>query len=179
MSTPCCGCVAETDYGTGTLTGDGSQDSPYGLQQIDPTFKRPVVRASRNSGQNISNGIATPIQFTTEDFDSHNMWTVGSPSVFTIPIAGLYLFGINVGWQASANTVREVFFRQNGVTELQRYSNLKSDVAVAFHGYDMSYQWYFQAGDTLEAVAFQSSGGTLTVGALRTAMWVMYLGKKV
>ena len=179
MSEPCCGCEVVSDYGTGTLAGDGSVDNPYTLQQIDPTFKRPVVRASRNTGQNISSGVATPIQFTTEDFDSHAMWAVGSPSVFTIPIAGLYLFGINVGWQASASAVREVFFRQNGSIELQRYSNLKSDVAVAFHGYDMTYQWYFSAGDTLEAVAFQTSGGVLTVGALRTAMWVMYLGKKV
>lgn len=179
MSEPCCGCEVESDYGTGTINGDGSVANPYTLQQIDPTFKRPVVRASRTTNQSIPNSTITPIQFTTEDFDTHAMWVVGSPSVFTIAIAGLYLFGINVAWQSSANAVREVYFRQNGSIELQRNSCFKSDTVVSQQSYDITYQWYFAAGDTLEAVAFQTSGGPLNIGTPRTAMWMMYLGQKI
>lgn len=179
MATPCCGCVVESDYGTGTITGDGSQEDPYSLTQVDSTFNRPVVRVSRPGvQQSIPNNTNTAVSFTAESFDTNNMWVIGAPTRITINTAGFYVFGINFDWSSATNQVREMFFRMNGVLELDRQSQFKNDAVITEQLYDMTYQWFFSVGDYIEAIAFQTSGAALNLGNVRAQMWAMYLGKK-
>lgn len=177
----CCGCLFEADYGTSILEGDGTHADPISFSQVDPEFERPVARVERVTAQSIPNNTPTAISFTSAVTDSHVMWNVGNPTRLTIQVDGFYLMGFSGRW-ASANAIREVFFRQtnfNFVAELDRQSQIK--VAAVSHDFSANYNWFFTAGDYIEIVAFQTSGVALDISGDATSpmnFWAIYLGKK-
>lgn len=179
MATPvCCGCHLETDYGTSIVSGDGSQESPYSLIQTDPTFNRPLVRVARGGSQQaIPLATPTPVVFFFTDFDTDGMWNSLLPTRLTVQVSGLYLMGFNGAWGSFANTVRETSFRLNGVSTLDKQSQINNDTVVLSHYYDMTYLWPLVAGDYLEVVAFHQNNPSISMNFPQ--FWMMYLGKAV
>lgn len=178
IDSTCCGCHLEDDYGTSIVSGDGSAGDPYSVIQTDPLFNRPVVSAFRAAAQSIPNNTDTPVEFQNVSFDTDSMWDPLNPSQLVIPVTGLYLMGMGYQWASSVSTPREIYFRLNGVQELERQSSISANAT----NYDQAftYLWFFAQGDFVEAVAFQTSGGNLALGVSNFPfMWMTYLGKKV
>lgn len=179
----CCGCHLSSDYGTSVVEGAGSKTSPFKVRQVDPLFKRPVVRSNKTVGasQSIPNNTDTILTFQEVEFDSHLMYSYTQPTRLTARVAGFYSIGADVVWAASA-TNKEIFFRANGITELNRQTGSSSSGSLVTPQ-NISYVWFFQPGEFVEVGAFQTSGAGLNVLADGTAQvssfWMVYLGKKV
>lgn len=178
----CCGCHLASDYGTQVTTGEGSSASPFTVTQVDPEFKRPLVRVGLTLGtnQSFTTGVDGAVSFTVEYFDSDNMWVVGSPTRLTIPKAGIYLIGFTGKWTSSVNAQRELWIRLNGTTELDRKSAQNGNAVN--HPFTMNYVYYFNVGDYIEFMGLQSSGGALTMlsdSSNPITAWMMYMGRKI
>lgn len=182
----CCGCVFESDYGTSTISGSGSQTDPYTVSIVDTAWIRPAARVRRTTNQSIATGATfAPITFDTEIFDQGgNFWVVGAPTIFTIPLAGLYLFGGCGLWAANATGTRELGIRLNGTTIV----NVNDQPVESIHGgtftpnSHVTGQSRLGIGDTLELVARQESGGPLNLTAEADesiSFWIVYVGKTV
>lgn len=178
----CCGCSLVEDYGTSVVEGNGSQFDPYSVHQVDPEFDRPIVRVRKTAAVNQSITTATPtaLTFDVEYFDTNTMHdNAVNNSRLTIPIAGFYLMGADVVW-ASSTAQREVFFRLDGITELDRQSAINLNGVT--HHQNLQYLWFFEVAQYIEVIAFQTSGAGLNVTPTTdepVVFWAMYLGKKI
>lgn len=189
LNSTCCGCHIISDYGTSTITGDGSQATPYSADQVDPLFERPVVRGIHEFAQNIPNNTPTPIEFSGVIFDSHKMYTHSVPTQFTVQVEGLYLIGYTFDWDvaSSAAFYKAIDIRLNGTTVLDTQTQIYADLDEKhFSG---NYTWFFSVGDYIEIVARHTSGGNENIigtsqyigldTTRRYGAFMMYLGKKV
>ena len=80
---------------------------------------------------------------------------------FTIPSDGWYLAVCNVVWQSNAVGGRLISFRLNGTTIIREVSvNANSSSTTEM---DLTALHYFTAGDYIEAMVKQTSGGALSV----------------
>ncbi len=182
----CCGCVFLSDYGTSTITGEGTATDPYVVSVVDPTWERPSARVRRTTTQSIPSTDATftPITFNTAIFDTRTFWSAGAPTLITIPEQGLYVFGGNGKWAANATGTREIGFRRNGseillVVDQPMEATNGGTTVPSSHA---SYQARLNAGDTLELIVRQESGGALDMTAEADnsiVFWIVYAGKVV
>ena len=176
----CCGCVVEQDYGTGILTGAGLVNNPYKLEQVDPTFKRPVVKVGILPGTNqtIANNTPIPLLYDAEYFDPGNMWIVGQTRL-SVAVAGLYLMGFSGSWAANSGP-KEFYFRKNGSIDISRKT--AHSTSSLNYRINMTAMTYFDTEDFLEVVAFQTTGSDLNVMSetgYPLYCWMMYLGRRV
>jgi hypothetical protein len=125
----------------------------------------------------LASATPTALTFDSISFDTQQMHdVVRSPSRITIPasVAGYYLIGACVQWAASAIGIRQIQIRLNGATILA--SDTRDNVAVGTspeHAVQTVYR--LNAGDYLEVVAQQTSGGSLavkSVGVFSPCFWV-------
>lgn len=182
----CCGCVVTDDYGTSIVTGEGTRLSPYYVELADPGWSRPVVRIRRNTSQSIPNNTLTPVTFSTEIFDIGGYWVIGSPTILTMPETGLYVFGGSGRWAANGTGTREMGFRRNGTQVLHINDNPSAPTIGAANAlyHNVTYQYPLDAGDTLELVVRQESGGALNLFADGSSQesivfWAAYMGRTI
>lgn len=178
----CCGCHLENDYGTSVVSGEGSSASPFTVTQVDPEFKRPLVRVGMTLGtnQSFTTAVDAPVTFAVEYFDTDNMWVVGSPTRLTIPRAGVYLIGFTGKWTASVSSQREFWIRLNGSIELDRKSAQNANNVN--HPFVMNYMYYFNIGDYIEFMGLQTSGAPLLLlsdSVNPVSAWMAYMGRKI
>jgi len=180
-TSPCCGCEVASDYGTSTVTGDGSEANPYAVSQIDPEFSRPAVKALRtfNSSQTINSGADTPVAYTaTPIFDTHGMHDPVLNTRLTVPISGFYLIGADIPW-GTTTAYKRAQFRLNGVTVIHQQTHVR--IVSGSWTQTMQYVWGFETGDYIEVVVYHEHGSNLSVQSFDTKpcnFWAMYLGKK-
>lgn len=105
----------------------------------------PQALVYRNSNQVVPSSAPVAISFTTERYDSSDMWVVGQPTRLTAPSAGLYLVTGSVYLAVSATG----YLRINGTSLIAA----QSGVFIA-----LSRLWRFAAGDYVELIAFQTTG---------------------
>jgi hypothetical protein len=122
------------------------------------------ARVYRNAVQAIPNNANTAISLTTERYDDGNLWVIGSPTRLTAPSDGIYIVTAALAFDANATGVRTAWIRLNGATLLggQRVAAFASFEAVL----TVATIWEFTAGDYVELVAFQNSGGNLNAVSL-------------
>jgi C1q domain len=104
----------------------------------------------------------TPVPFDTAAFDVGGFWVDTAPTVFTVPVAGLYSVAASILWDATSGGERSAFFTVNsagifagsvaapgalGVTACNSLSTLLS----------------LNAGDTVSIAVFQNSGTNAAV----------------
>lgn len=180
----CCGCVFASDYGTSVITGSGEPGDEYIISEVDASWIRPAARVRRTTDQTIATGGFAAISFDTEVFDTNNFWVVGSPTIFTIGLEGIYSIGGCIKWAANVTGTRELAIRKNGTTIL----NLDDQFVDANNGgtftpwQTVTYNARLSVGDSLELLARQESGGNLNVTAEAddtSVFWIVYLGKTV
>lgn len=109
---------------------------------------------------------AQVIALDSERYDTdtmHDNATLNSRVTFTT--AGIYLVTFNCAFAANATGDRSAFIRKNGsdfIAMSQRHATSTSE-----HGCSVSVQESFEAGEFVEAIAKQDSGGNLDLSATR------------
>lgn len=181
----CCGCVVESDYGTSVVIGEGTTTDPYVISLVNADWVRPAVHVRRTTNQSIDTGATfTAVSFDTEVFDQEGFWSVGSPTLLTMPEEGLYIFGACAKWAANDTGTRELGFRLDGGTiiRIDDQPVESTSGATLTPWMNLSYQYRLNAGSTLELVARQESGGALNLVAEADdsiTFWAIYAGKIV
>ena len=124
------------------------------------------------------NDSSAPLTFDSERFDTGDFHSTSSNTGrLTAPTAGLYLMGACVQFAANATGLRALLLRLNGSTFIVR--ELIDIDSATTHGLAVSTTYQLAAGDYVEAIAFQTSGGALNVEAganYSPEFWINHLG---
>lgn len=137
----------------------------------------PNIGASvyRTANQSINSGTNTAIQFDNEEYDTAGFHDNATNNTrLGINYSGKYLFTACVQFAAGAGGLRYIFFQRNGLTTignqrglfLAQVSSAANPVALT-----SSVILPLSAGDYIELLAFQDSGGALNVTAQTYAPW--------
>lgn len=139
------------------------------------------ARIYKSTDQSISNNTTTAITFDTERWDTDSFHEgVTNPTRLTIPYTGYYVFGAGLEWATAATASRrEIFIRMNGTTRL-----VDDEVGVAVGNtanprMNCASYYSFTAGDYIEMMVFQNSGGALNANAsvnYSPEFWIVYVG---
>lgn len=154
----------------------------WGLQVREnfQALKDPARARVGCESQSIPHAVITPASFTIENYDygapGAGLWTSASPTRLTAAMQGIY--AISGGWAwavGAANTRRLAVLRVNGGFDVCR-----SEAAEAGPGlsHSLATDYVFAAGDYLELVLFQNSGGALSslTGSNFNYMTMRYVG---
>ena len=116
-------------------------------------------RVERTASQSIPNGGAA-VSWTSEIYDTANMWAVGQPTRLIAPVAGTYRMSFGAQFAISAVGVRVLYVIRNGL--------IKAALPIGPTG-----AWYaggcvvtddvMAAGDYFECMAYQNTGGALNL----------------
>ncbi len=136
--------------------------------ELNDCFDPPRCRVYNSANISLTSGVATALTFDTEVEDTGAMHSTSvNTSRITIPSggAGWYRMGACVRFAANTTGYREVKIQANGSVDLviQRVPNsgATDDSRVACHT-----EYPLVAGDYIELVATQNSGGALNALAL-------------
>jgi len=160
---------------------DGRVRSSTVLQIADQNrarFKNSMARVRRDSVQTISNNTDTPINFDNEDFDTDSIHDNATNNTrLTVKLAGKYLIGGCLEWEANGNGTRRIHILKNGTTNL-------SHSHIATHASDeiahaITTLASLAVDDYVELVAYQDSSGDLDVlgGDGECNFWMTYIGE--
>jgi hypothetical protein len=139
----------------------------------------PQARVFNSANISIPTGTVTALTFNSERYDNGGLHsTSANTGRLTAPITGLYVIGGNVRFAANATGIRNALIRLNGTTFIA------TDTRQATGGGNatdlpLETQYQLTAGDFLELVVFQDSGGALNVTAganFSPEFWMTRLG---
>ncbi len=130
-----------------------------------------------SSNLSIPDGAETVLTFNSERWDSDTIHSTSSnTSRLTATTAGLYDIGASVRFASGAGTEREVHLRLNGATDIA----LIAPVPTGFGEFlNLTRHYSLAAGDYVEVIVYQDSGGALNVvasGNFSPEFWMTRLG---
>ena len=143
---------------------------------LDP----PEIEVRATTTQSISNVTWTPINFGAvvkdnyADFEGGSPhWVIGTPSVITIQAPGWYEMELTMSWAASTATKRVVQSlainnSANADYRGRHDRKLHSSGTSAVKTYKSVYDQFLNAGDTIQLIAWQESGGSLSTNVTTT-----------
>jgi hypothetical protein len=138
----------------------------------------PQARVYNSGPPTISHNTTTALTFNSERFDHGDLHSTSSnTSRLTAPVAGLYSVGANFRFAANATGQRYGALRVNGSTVIAEDMVLPGSAAV-LPRLVLSTIWRLAAGDYVEVLAFQTSGGALDVetsSATSPEFWMVRL----
>lgn len=112
----------------------------------------------------VANNTPTALSWTQVVSDIGLGWDPGQPTRLTAPVSGFYWISLTLEWSTSGASVRDCWFLVNGVATVAASREMGSSVGNVrqqlVHGIQLS------AGDYVEAIVAQSTGGNLTVLAV-------------
>lgn len=120
-------------------------------------------RVYDSSNQSIPDSAQTAINFDGEEYDTDNMHdTVTNNTRITINKTGKYVIWAGVGWAANATGIRQVNITKNGTTVL---ATNQTHSPNGINNFNMTQSTIadLTAGDYVECIVFQNSGGALNV----------------
>lgn len=137
-----------------------------------------VLRTTAQTGIASSTNNATLITWQDADEDPEGWWSVASPTVITVGVAGLFRVWIRTYWTANTTGAREAWVTANntfpsGVIHYAAGTGLGGNLAAG-----MAYVRLAE-GDVLRGYARQNSGSTLSLlpdvhnGIQMGVEWVM------
>ena len=130
-------------------------------------FKGIGCRVYNNANISIPNNPTTAqgtLTFDAERDDSTGMHSTSvNTSRITIAVAGAYDVGCCVRFASNATGYRQVFLFKNGTNVILQDTRNAVNGAVTI--ITIHTRYIFTAGDYIEAVVFQNSGGALNVDA--------------
>lgn len=137
--------------------GDAIRDS---LEYLLRT--KPSCRVTNSAGQSISNNSLTTITYNTETYDVGGMHsTVSQTSRITVPSGetGKFLLGCGIYWATNSSGRRVQYLVVNGTTTIV---NAESQPTSVQGSQAPAVSYPLNAGDYVETVVFQTSGGSLS-----------------
>jgi hypothetical protein len=130
---------------------DTVQNGSIGPAQLAGSI--PAAHVTRTTAQQIPDDTNTPIQFTSERYDSaaiHDNTT--NNTRLTAPVTGVYGITAQVDWQAGLAAEHELSLRRNGTTVIAITSQF-----IEGGQQNVSTQVKLQAGDFVESWAYEQS----------------------
>lgn len=125
----------------------------------------PACRVYNNVNQSIPvGGSGTFLAFNTERFDTNTMHdTVTNNGRITFNTAGLYVVSFSGSWAAVAGGIRVFELWLNGLTTKLAGWLDSPPSATDARAATITTLWKMAAGDYVQALAYQTSGGALNV----------------
>jgi len=130
-----------------------------------------------SAAQSINTATFTALTFDTEDWDDDAYHDTGAnTSRITIRVPGRYAIGCNVGFAANATGYRQVRLFVNGATSIKMVAHSAAAGGTTHHE-ALEAVYEFNAGDYIEVLVYQNSGGALNVDAADVAQsfWIYKL----
>lgn len=122
------------------------------------------ARVYHNAGQSIGNAALTVVAFNSERWDTHASHdNATNNSRLTATVAGKYLILAHIEWQSNATGDRLLILRHNGTTFISSQFIRATGGFETRH--DIITEWPLAAGDYVELLAYQNSGGSLNVNS--------------
>lgn len=136
-----------------------------------------AARGYKTATQSIADSTLTAVTWPNEDFDTDAYHSnVTNNSRFTAAIAGKYLVGASIQWDANTTGIRELYAVVNGVTS----TRLAGSVQPASAGLvqNLSIALDLAAADYIEFYVRQNSGGARDIGATErfNVGWITRVG---
>ncbi len=114
----------------------------------------------RDATQTLLGHTDTPVEWDTEDKDTHNLWTPLLPAEIRIPATGLYNLQVNIA--GTAITVGSVaYFHINGATPFYLAEGQGTCFSIGNSMIAGSMTAYLQKDDIIKILAFSNAGGTI------------------
>lgn len=130
------------------------------ITPVPPLIDR-SVRVVRTAVQSIPNAVNTAISWQAEDFDTEDMWNIGSPTRITIATLKKYKLLAVANFAANITSFRRAFFQLNGVTVM----GITTVDAVGAAGVGTTFavldERLLNPGDFIELIVRQDSGVAL------------------
>jgi hypothetical protein len=156
----------------GDLTGSYPNPSIAGGAVGTAKFSSgiPAVRVIAPVRQTIPNDNSTFLTFDAEDYDTADLHSTStSPERLTAPVTGVYRFSFGVLWLPDSTGVRQLVLERNGVIQ----QVVATPASSGFLTQNGSSDLKLAAGDHVDVLAYQSSGGDLEAGRqFLTMSWV-------
>lgn len=129
---------------------------------MDQILDKPRASVYRTASQSITNNTLTAVANDTLDYQSEGLWnSATNPSRLTCITAGLYLVNTWATFTATGAGSRQIYIYKNGVTY---YAPIKiTDQFAIGAPIVTSAQVDMDAGDYVESIVLQDSGGALTI----------------
>lgn len=119
------------------------------------------ARVYNSANQSIANTTETVVAFDSERFDDANYHSTSvNTGRFTIPAPGRHHVGMHLRWAANGTGDRYAYFRLNGATNIGLFC-IAGNAFVSAMSFSTYYN--FDAGDAVEVIVYQSSGGALNL----------------
>lgn len=126
-------------------------------------YARRGITLRRTTDQAINNTTSSAISWSTADFETPNMWDVGTPTVVTIPDAGLWTFNLSAEWETAVGSGRAFLSIEDGSGTVYRLPYAGgSEQFVA-----MSWTMPVAAGTTFTFKLFHTNGSTIDIDVAR------------
>jgi hypothetical protein len=161
----------------GAVTNGDLADSAVSTGKIGVI---PQARAEFTGAQGIGNNTFTPLCFDTTVFDNDNVWgagltcgATGSRTKLIAPVAGVYEVNASVQWDNNSTGVRVLRITKNASSDLVTDQR----TAAAFTANSTSTLTKLAAGDFVQALVLQNSGGSLdALGSSTTSFSMTWVG---
>lgn len=130
----------------------------------------PAAKAYRTAVQAIPNATWTAVAFDASSAELYDTDSIHDPtsssSRFTIKTPGLYSIAASVDWNANGTGIRFVEIRKNGLalSEMADYS-VAGNATAGANRMQVTTQLILAAGDYIELMVHQTSGGALDLAA--------------
>lgn len=137
------------------------------------------ARVFNSGNQTTTTAVSLALVFDSEHYDTGDFHTNTNGTRLTAPTAGLYDIGGCAEFVANVTGQRQLFIRLNGATAIavQRGNAAAAGVSVV----QVSTQYQLDAGDFVELLALQTSGGNLVVNrtvGYSPEFWIVRLGSQ-
>lgn len=122
------------------------------------------ARVVQNTPQSLTNGAVTAITMDTVMFSGGIVWDSGNATRIPVALAGIYQVNVGVLFAASgAGSYRQLWVHKNGSTAVRHAYNILCPVSsTQVLSVTGSSLMSLAAGDYLELIAVQDSGGALS-----------------
>jgi len=138
------------------------QDRLERLEKTDAGLPGIGARVYRTTNQSIPHNTNTALQFDAETYDTANFHdNVTNNTRLTIPYAGKYSISASIDFVQNTTGTRHVFFLINGTTFIAGNTGPATTLPNTTVALEAKYS--FSAGDYVECLVYQNSGGALNV----------------
>jgi hypothetical protein len=130
----------------------------------------PQARLHQAVSQSLANNTFSAITFDSTDIDTYSGHSnVTNNTRYTFQYSGTYLLLGGVSWAASTTGFRQVLFRGNGTAS---YKKIQAAPSPSFEtALQTAVTEPFNAGDYVELMCWQNSGGSLSTVVADQSVW--------
>lgn len=122
------------------------------------------ARVYNDANISVANATVQPLTFNSERFDTDALHSTSvNTGRLTAPVTGTYLIFAAATFAANATGQRVLQLRLNGTTFISRVGDVSTSANLSALETSTIYQ--LTAGDYIEAIVYQDSGGALNVSA--------------